>query len=157
MISAHLSGALSFCLRGEGVCWGHGFVSLSQDGDVMLVDAIDYAGLHCLVVEVDLRDAERAVAEVARGTESVRVRGRARSSAMGLVSSGTGAAGLIRVSALGSAVVWLTHGPWRAVMEVDQSELPPVTRCIDSPRRRERRAGLGAGARETLSGVKQEA
>lgn len=131
MISAHLRGAVSFCLLGEEVSGGAGFVSVSREGDVVVVDATDYAGCCAMAVTVDLRDAELARARVADdGVGDVRVRGTGTSSALGQVSSGSGAAGLLFVPALGCAVVWLTRGPWRAVAEVGREEVDQVARFL---------------------------
>lgn len=130
MISAHLRGAVSFCLRGEEVSGGAGFLSVSREDDVVVVDATDYAGCCSMTVTVDLRDGERAFARMDSGAGDVRVRGAGASSALGQVSSGSGAAGLLFVPALDCAVIWLTRGPWRAVAEVGKEEVDQVARFL---------------------------
>jgi len=143
MISAHLRGAVSFCLRGEEVAGGAGFVSASREGDVIVVDATDYAGCCSIAITVDLRDAERVSMRVDGGTSDVRVHGSSVLSALGEMSSGSGTAGLLLVPAMDCAVIWLTRGPWRAVAEVGQQEVGQVARFL----RRMGCAGVADGSR----------
>lgn len=117
---------MSFCRCGQEVSGGAGFVSVSREGDVVVVDATDYAGCCSIAVTVDLRDVARASARVDGGASDVRVRGPGTLFALGESSSGSSAAGLLLVPALGCAVVWLTRGPWRAVAEIGREEVGQV-------------------------------
>jgi hypothetical protein len=105
-------------------------LSVSREGDVVVVDATDYAGCCSMTLTVDLRDGERAFAWIDSGADDFRVRGAGASSALGQVSSGSGAAGLLFVPALDCAVIWLTRGPWRAVAEVGKEEVDQVSRFL---------------------------
>ena len=141
MISAYLRGSVSFCLRGKEISGGSGFVSVSREEEVIVVDATDYAGRCSMAITVYLRDAEFSSDRTAGQAGDVRARGSGTSSALGEVSSGSGAAGLLFIPALGCAVIWLMRGPWRAVAEVGEQDVDQVASFL------RRRQGIAQGSR----------